>query len=97
MEKYGTLIEGYNLKKSIFVVMAFVFMFRRAFIIQLIFLRSENIVIQLCIVLIMQLIYSAFLCSVRPYDSRLNNNMELFNECFAIYILFLFQLLNDTS
>jgi len=77
--------------------MAFLFMIRRAVIIQLIFVPFANSTVQLIILLYLQLAYDMFVASALPYRDKLGNNMEIFNEFMAFYILLFFQLLNDIS
>ena len=82
----------------VIVIHKFIYLFRRALVIGLLFVRlSTNSLIPLMILLYIQIAYTMFLAFTRPYKKKFDNRLELFNETLAMYMLFCMQVLNDPS
>ena len=68
-----------------------VFMLRRALIVSLLFVPiASNDVIPVMLILNVQIFYTVYLMHVKPYESMMQNKLEITNETMALYIMYFF-------
>jgi hypothetical protein len=98
LANFKVLFEDKNLEKPYgFILFPFIFLTRR--ILLIIFALSDPVYtsIYLMVVVYVHLAYITWLLWQKPFESKVNNTIEVFNETLGLYLLYFLRMLCDRA
>ena len=86
-EKWGAPLEGLNKSQKSSVAQPVMFLLRRTFFVIISIWLFSNLIAQLALQILMTVIKFAYLIQFQPFEDRLVQKLEIFNEIMLILII----------
>jgi len=94
--KYGVFFEGVDTKKYGAILVCTVFFLRRLAFVLIAGLMTNQPLLQIILILLIQFSVLTYIGKYMPYDNKISNRIEIFNElCISFFLVYVFTFQNE--